>query len=617
MKDEKKNGSILKKLLLTFGGLSLILFLVFGGALLSITNRSFTSLNRDMNLQIAASRGDEIARWLEGQQNYVKGVADLNIIRTGTLEEAGNYLAGRHSSFSREIAMIFVSDDQGKYRSSLGAAGDISGRDYFKDIKSGAAEAVVSNPVISKSMGIPIFVIARKVEDSNGKFKGIIAATVKLETLSQIAGSVKIGRTGYGFILDGTRTVLAHPEQDLIMSTPDSELYQTSLMGIEDLVSLMGEDEKGIQGEFTDRNGNRMVSFLHTVKMTPGWILGITISRSEYLESITKTIRLIILMTAGAILILVVAVFQFARRFSNTIEAASAVAVQIAGGDLTAAIDPALLKKNDEVGDLARALNLMTTELRNSFIEIQSIANQISDGSESISSTSQLLSEGATEQAATSQEVSASMDKMTDSINANSDNTDMTESIANKVAVSAGDGGKAVDDTITYSKNISDKIQIISEIARQTNMLALNAAIEAARAGTAGSGFAVVAGEVRKLAVNSQNAAFEIIAETTESLKVASTAGQILLDHVIPEIKNTAELVSEVKAATQEQRSEAEQINTALRQLDTVIQQNAASSEELASMAEEFSSQALILSDQVARFKTGNRAQEKPELLEE
>jgi methyl-accepting chemotaxis protein len=502
--------------------------------------------------------------------------------------------------------MIFISDDQGNYHSSLGADGNISSRAYFKDLQEGGLDVAISNPVVSKSMGIPIFVIAYKVTDRSGSFKGIIAATVKLETLSHIAASVKMGETGFGFIVDGTGSVIAHPDQNLIMKTMDSEEYQQGLTGLDSLLVYLTNETKGTLGEIRDISGERLVTFLHSVKMTPGWTLGITISRKEYLATITETIRLIILMTVIAITVLVAAVFQFARSFSRTIKAAALLAVQISGGDLTARIDDKLLRQTDEVGDLARALNQMTTELRENFIEIQSIADQITQGSESISSTSQLMSEGATEQAATSQEVSASMDKMTDSINANSDNTNMTESIAKKVAVSAGEGGKAVDETITYSKNISEKINVINEIARQTNMLALNAAIEAARAGAAGSGFAVVAGEVRKLAVNSQKSASEIISETKESLKVATSAGQILLEEVIPEIRNTAKLVSEVKAATEEQRMESEQINTALRQLDSVIQQNAASSEELASMAEEFSSQALVLSELVVRFKTEN-----------
>lgn len=601
---KKHKSTILKKLLFTFGGLSLLLFLLFGASLLYVTSSSFIELTENMNLQLAASRGDEIARWLEGHINEVKGFADLNIIKNGSMEDAGIYLEGRHNSLNKDFAMIFISDDQGNYHSSLGADGNISSRAYFKDLKEGDLDVAVSNPVVSKSMGIPIFVIAYKVTDSNGNFKGIIATTVKLETLTNIAASVKMGETGFGFIVDGTAAVIAHPDQDLIMKTIDSEEYEQGLVGLEELLPQLTDEIKGIQGEIKDKSGQRLVTFLHSVKMTPGWTLGITISRKEYFATITETIRLIILMTAIAITILVVAVLIFARSFSKTIKAAALLAVQISGGDLTARIDDKLLKQSDEVGDLARALNQMTSELRENFIEIQTIADQITEGSESISSTSQIMSEGATEQAATSQEVSASMDKMTDSINANSDNTDLTESIAIKVAVSAGEGGKAVDETISFSKNISQKINVISEIARQTNMLALNAAIEAARAGAAGSGFAVVAGEVRKLAVNSQSSANEIISAATESLKVATTAGQILLDEVIPEIKNTAELVSEVKAATNEQRMESEQINIALRQLDSVIQQNAASSEELASMAEEFSSQAMVLSELVVRFKT-------------
>ena len=169
--EKKHNTTILKKLIFTFGGLSLILFLIFGGSLLYVTSSSFTELTENMNLQLAASRGDEISRWLEGHINVVKGFSDLTIMKTGSLEEAGAYLEDRHNSLNKEFAMVFISDDQGNYHSSLGADGNISSRDYFQDLKNGALDVAISNPVVSKSMGIPIFVIAYRVSDGNGDFK--------------------------------------------------------------------------------------------------------------------------------------------------------------------------------------------------------------------------------------------------------------------------------------------------------------------------------------------------------------------------------------------------------------------------------------------------------------
>ena len=597
-----QKSSIMKKLLTSFGGLSLVLFLLFGGALLSFTGMSITRLTESLSVKLADSGTEQIARWLEGLVNEISIYSDLNIIRNGDMAEAGEYLESRQSSLNPEFAMIFVSDSQGNYHSSLGADGNIGKRAYFNEIKEGRSQVVISNPVISKSMGIPIFVIAHKIEDQGGAFKGIVAVTVKLTTLSEIAASIRLGNSGFGFIMDGNTSVIAHPNEELIMKTAEDELYQNSLSEIPELMNSV--QDKGIRGEIQDPDLGRQVVFLQKIRGTAGWSMGITIGRDEYMNPITQAFTIIAVMIFAAILLLYIAIVLFARRFSRSIEEAAAVAVRISDGDLTARIEPYLLKSTDEVGDLARALDTMAQELRKSLTEIQITSEQIRSGSESISSTSQLMSQGATEQAATSQEVSSSMEKMSDSINANAEHTSATEEIARKVVSSSDQGSLALEETVNLSKLVSEEIQIINEIARQTNMLALNAAIEAARAGESGRGFAVVAGEVRKLAESSQKSAAEIIEKTSASLQAANKAGQILLETVIPEIKSTAELSAEVRAATTEQRSEAEQISQALNQLDNVIQQNAASSEELASMAEEFTAQAMSLRDTVSHFKT-------------
>jgi methyl-accepting chemotaxis protein len=151
-------------------------------------------------------------------------------------------------------------------------------------------------------------------------------------------------------------------------------------------------------------------------------------------------------------------------------------------------------------------------------------------------------------------------------------------------------------------KSITEKIEIVDEIAYQTNLLALNAAIEAARAGEHGRGFAVVATEVRKLAERSQSAAKEISSLATDSVKVAEHSGK-LLDELVPSIQKTAELVQEVAAASREQSAGVAQINKAMTQVDQVTQRNASSAEELSSTAEELASQSEGLLQLMNYFK--------------
>lgn len=158
--------------------------------------------------------------------------------------------------------------------------------------------------------------------------------------------------------------------------------------------------------------------------------------------------------------------------------------------------------------------------------------------------------------------------------------------------------------TVGAMKQVAEKISIIEEIARKTDLLALNAAVEAARAGEHGKGFAVVASEVRKLAERSQTAAAEISRLTRDGVQTAEAAGG-LLSKLVPDIQKTAELVREIAATSNEQSTGANQVNKAIQHLDQVVQQNSAASEEMASTAEELSEQAEVLQSSISFFKTG------------
>ncbi|MFW5759900.1 MAG: HAMP domain-containing methyl-accepting chemotaxis protein [Cyclobacteriaceae bacterium] len=280
---------------------------------------------------------------------------------------------------------------------------------------------------------------------------------------------------------------------------------------------------------------------------------------------------------------------------------------QIADGDLTARIE---VDQTDEIGDLANALKRMVAKLRNIVGEVMTGADNISSASFQMSSTSQQMSQGANEQASSAEEVSSSMEEMAANIQQNTDNAQQTEKIALKAADDVLDGSKAVNQTVESMKSIADKITIIGEIARQTNILALNAAVEAARAGEHGKGFAVVAAEVRKLAERSQAAAAEIDQVSKSSVDIAEKSGK-LLSEIVPDIQKTAKLVQEISAASIEQNSGADQVNSAIQQLNQVTQQNAAASEEMATGSEELASQAEQLMATITYFKVGEETYQK------
>lgn len=321
-------------------------------------------------------------------------------------------------------------------------------------------------------------------------------------------------------------------------------------------------------------------------------------------DALAKTRFAVWVAVAVTIALGIICTLFVTRSIVGPVELAVKATTQVSQGDLSFKVD---YDSRDEIGALVRALNQMIDNLRGVVGEVLTAANNVASGSTEMSSTAQQLSQGSSEQAASAEETTSSMEQMTSSIQQNADNAKQTNQIASKAAEDAKSSGDAVVQTASAMKDIAEKISIIEEIARKTDLLALNAAVEAARAGEHGKGFAVVASEVRKLAERSQTAAAEISRHTVEGVKLADGAGQ-LLTKLVPDIRKTAELIQEINAASSEQNTGAAQVNKAIQQLDQVIQQNAAASEELASTAEELSSQAEQLQASIGFFKLDSKS---------
>ena len=436
---------------------------------------------------------------------------------------------------------------------------------------------------------------------ANDQIQLIVGLQLSLETIDQVMQQREgMGKSGETYLVGADKLMrsdsVLDPEYHSVnasFANPDKGKVETKTV------------EKALAGEsgeasIRDYRGNRVLSAYAPLNIFGhSWALIAEVDKSEVnapVYLLILTILMIGLMLGGG-------VAMFARSLAASIATPLALGVEfaknVAAGDLTKNINVA---QQDEIGMLSDALNEMVERLREIVLDVKGAADNVAYGSQQLSSSSEEMSQGATEQAASAEQASSSMEEMSANIRQNAENAGHTERIAIKSAADAGDSGKAVAETVEAMRSISEKILVIDDIARQTNLLSLNATIEASKAGEQGRGFAVVAAEIRSLAERSRTEAADINKVARTSVAIAERAGE-MLNKLVPDIQRTAELVQEISAASREQDSGAGQINQAIQQLDQVIQQNASVSEELASTAEELSGQAEQLQMTMSFFK--------------
>ncbi len=332
-------------------------------------------------------------------------------------------------------------------------------------------------------------------------------------------------------------------------------------------------------------------------------------SQAQYAHDRTIVLGAIV----AALLVALLSVSFIGRAVANPLSRALGVLERVAGGDLTARLD---VVGNDEIGRMSAALNKAVDSMRTALGEARHVATEVASASTELSSAAENISDGAQKQASGLEETAASLEQITATVKQNAENANQAAQLANGSRDVAEKGGRVVEAAVRAmgeitdaSKRIADIITTIDEIAFQTNLLALNAAVEAARAGEQGRGFAVVAAEVRSLAQRSSSAAKEIrtlIGDSASRVDAGSKhvaeSGRTL-DEIVASVKRVTDIVSEIAAASNEQKTGVEQVNQAVNQMDQVTQANASQTEELSSTAETLSTRADELRTLVGRFR--------------
>jgi methyl-accepting chemotaxis protein len=593
--------------------LTVTILIIFLGALSTLGGLNYwkarelvytTAVNEIKTL--AANSASDVNDWLEAHRLEVAALALTPILQTGNMEQILPFLAQAAKANGRYAAFAYV-NTAAVGLDSNGVAINLSTREYIQKALRG--EHAMSDPVVSPATGGLVAVFASPVKAADGKVTGVFFGSIDLGEISRKVGEVKIGKTGYAYMLKGDGLTVANPNKDLVMK--DNPLKNEKLPP-----ALRQTAERMVKGEsdvtIYEYNGmDKMVGFA-PVKGA-GWSLAVSLPVSEALEGLTA-LTWISLITISVVLVIAAAfIVWFARRIAKPIQDLELAANRIAGGDVS--LTRLNITTNDEIGRLGQAFETMAGNLRSLIKQVAQASDQVAASSEELTASAEQSSQASSQIAASITDVAAVADEQ---LEAASEASAVVEQMsagiqqvaagANQVAAQsaraadkAADGGQAVDkavsqmsrveDTVTRSaavvaklgdrsKEIGQIVDTIAGIAGQTNLLALNAAIEAARAGEQGRGFAVVAEEVRRLAEQSQEAAGKI-AQLIGEIQGDTDKAVIAMNDGTREVKTGAEVVNAAGAAFREIADLVTLVSKQMKESSAAIQQIAGGSQQI------------------------------------
>lgn len=647
VKTKMKVKSLQTKLLLLLLPFFILAFIVLSGTsyylanyyLVNSISETATSLGEDYSNQVKADIYEKMA--------HIEELCSLPQFQSANDNaQILTALISAKKRLNEFDNFVFMFPDGVGIRADGSSANYINDASYKKVLET--KKPVVSDPLVSKITGKMVVVLAVPVI-RDGQLKGMISAVYPLDELSESVKALKFKENGYGYLVNQSGTVIAHPNQELIgklnlSETKANRELKTQIALDERLAGLFKatiEKDKQVQGNYNTHDGLQMAVF--TPIDLPGdmqWIMIITAPEVEVYKDSAVLARTMVLISLTFIIIAVGFITLLSKRFIKPLLSIKDECMLLAQGDFCE--QEMKIHSDDEIGQLAKGFQVMRASLRDLVKGVQLQAEQVAAASEELNASAEqsatavnqvagsiaVIADGTEKQANSAVNISAVAEKMSDNtkrvstgardavaitLNA-SDEAEQGREAMEQAEVQMkqiGQGSEAVQKSIAElaegSREISEIVNLISGIAGQTNLLALNAAIEAARAGEYGKGFAVVAEEVRKLAEESNKAARQIgvliernqnnmeqaIAATkagsegvNAGIMLVNSAGETF-NKIVGAVTQTSRQIKEISDSINRIAADSSELVTAICEIDTVSKNNAAETQTVSAATEE------------------------------
>lgn len=617
--------------------------LIFGGtALFLLYENSMDFMRQEVDASAKAyglAAQNSISKYLSGITDISSDPTIFSAIYTrDSIQQKLDWEAKSHGFLN-----AWAADGSGKTLTGQ----NVGGEDYFKKALRG--QTYLATDYRASRDDAPSVLMASPI--STGEFEGVAACVISSESLNKMIDGVSIGETGYGFLVDQTGDIVADKRADNAANRVnyiDQAKKDPSYSGMAGVVAQMAAGKTG--GSRINFGGKKVYVSYRPISGVSGWSIGVVAVESEMLGGMYRALYLLLGIIAAFLLLATIVSRRIAAPIVGPVLALAGRISTLADGDLHS--DVPAVRTRDEIqalsetfggtvaslngyigeisdvldhmargdftvtarreyrGDFAairEALDTIVASMNRMFGEISRMADRVYGGSEQVSAGAQSLAQGATEQAGTMEQLSASIREITGRANESAEYVRKADSVAKEAEEQAAQGGvlmkrmtEAMEKIRESSGRIEKIIKTIEDIAFQTNILALNAAVEAARAGEAGRGFEVVADEVRSLAGRSAAAVKDTSALIHDSLAAVEEGRGIAddtaraLERIVGGVSAMAELFGSISKSTGEQAAAIGQVNRGAGQISSAVQsasataeQSAATSAELHGLAQE------------------------------
>lgn len=364
--------TIRAKMLIGFGAVLSAILLVLGAFFFMAVRDTVVPLTKELSQDVLQARSNSLGHLFQGYLTDIGTLSRESTLRAGYAPAIEQELKRQITGANKDYEMVFFADRQGNYVSSIGSRGNVADRPYFQEIMAGGRDQIMSEPLVSRATGATVFVIAAAVKDAKGQKIGLVAATVLLDTLTEIAGAVSVAENGFGWVMDHKGLLISHPSPAIRMKLNLLQSSQSGYVGLAPIGAALMQGKSGF-GEYRRPDGAVFATIYTPIPNTPNWGLGVSMPQEQLMASADRLMRLVLIGIALVLAATIAVVIVVSARISAPIRTLVHGVEAVSGGNLDTTL---AIRTGDEIQTLAEAFQRMIADLKAYIANLRKVTSE-------------------------------------------------------------------------------------------------------------------------------------------------------------------------------------------------------------------------------------------------